>query len=102
MALEEVGFNFRPKRSHTLISGNTDNISCNSFKHQRVEESFHDNHEEIPISRTFTPANENEDMEEIEGDIVPMWLISDEKEEDNDDSLLDEISIKIDGGAEIN
>ena len=102
-ALEEIGFNCRrPKRGRTCaLIPEIPSTSCNSFKRQRVEESFHDNHEEIPISRTFTPANENEDMEEIEGDIVPMWLISDEKEEDNDDSLLDEISIKIDDGTEV-
>ena len=47
----------------------------------------------------FTPVNENEHMEEeIEGDIVPRWLISDEREEDSGDSLLDEID---DGGTKV-
>ena len=39
-------------------------------------------------------------MEEIEGDVIPKWLISGDEEEDNDGSMLDEISnsIKLEGG----
>ena len=60
-----------------------------------------DQHEYASITKETTVANENEDMEEIEGDIVPRWLISDEKEDDNDNSLLNDIHIEIDGETEI-
>ena len=44
---------------------------------------------------------EDEEMEEIEGDIIPQWLISDDKEEDNDTNLYKDISIKIEGGTNV-
>ena len=57
----------------------------------------------MPIARTLTSSNENKETEEeIEGDIVPKWLIGDEEENENDDSLHDEISTEIDGGTEVN
>ena len=61
---------------------------------QRVEE-----HDEIIITKTVTAANKSEDeeMEDIDGDVIPRWLLSDEEEEDkNDNSMFDEISINVD------
>ena len=63
---------------------------------QRVEESLH---EKMPVARSFPSSNENKDMEEIEGDVIPRWLMNDEEEIDSSDSMLAEISIKIEGGT---
>ena len=99
--LRNIGFEFRPKRGHDALISEIPSTSCNVFKRQRVEEGLHEKHEEMPTTRTFTSANENKETEEeIEGDIVPKWLIGDEEENENDDSLLDEISTEIDGGTD--
>jgi len=42
-ALEEMGFDPRPKRGHTIILG-TPSISYNSFKRQRVEDRHRNTH----------------------------------------------------------
>ena len=53
-----------------------------------------ENDQQLPQIESF--------VEEIEGDIIPRWLISDANEEDNtSNSLLDEVSIKIEGGTEV-
>jgi len=62
---------------------------------------LYEKHEGIPMSRTFNSTIKNEDTEEREGHLIPRWMITDEEEEDNDDNLLDEICIDIDGGTEI-
>ena len=99
-ALEHIGFNIKQKRSQLIVSG-----QCKSSKRQRVEERLHEKHETIPITRKLTAGNENEneneEVEEIEGDIIPQWLISDDKEEDNDTNLYKDISIKIEGGTNV-
>jgi len=53
------------------------------------------------MTRKLTAANENKEMEKIEGDTIPGWEISDEKEDDNDYSLFDKISTEIDGGNKV-
>ena len=94
-ALESVGLICRPKGDHTSISG-IPSTSSSRFKRQRVEESLH---EKMPVARSFPSSNENKDMEEIEGDVIPRWLMNDEEEIDSSDSMLAEISIKIEGGT---
>ena len=73
--------------------------SFNTFNRQRVKERLHKKQEKISIAKTFTTSNENEEVEEIEGNIIPSWLMNDEEEIDNDKSMLDDISIKIEGGT---
>ena len=94
-ALENVGLICRPKGDHTSISG-IPSTNSSRFKRQRVEESLH---EKMPVARSFPSSNENKDMEEIEGDVIPRWLMNDEEEIDSSDSMLAEISIKIEGGT---
>ena len=121
--LQQIGFDFNPrKRGRPSISGSS-NTSCSSSKRQRVKERvepstaineeleeiegdiipkwlLHDNEEEEDNSGNV--LDENEEMEEIEGDIVPRWLLhNEEEEEDNSGNMLDEIYIKVEGEIEV-
>jgi len=95
-ALEVIGFSCKPKKRHCTSVSGTPSTNSNSFKRQRVEERLHENHEEITISGALNDTNKDEDMEEIEGDIIPSWLINHEEEEDKGNGLDDENSIVID------
>ena len=57
----------------------------------------------IDTSASKTDSSDYEieiDFDEKDGDVVPRWLITDEEEEENGNSFLDEISMKVDHGTE--